>query len=58
MKGEPTQGETIAGLALRCDRPDQFNRFDRGVRGSLDVSKEAVLKEESRLKSLRARKAS
>lgn len=31
MKSEPTQAETIADLVARCDRPGQFDRFDRGV---------------------------
>jgi len=56
MKTEPTQAETIADLALRCERPDQFARFDRGVRASLTVSKESILKEETRQKRLRAKR--
>ena len=51
-----SQAETIAELNARCDGPDQFQRFDRGVRASLSVSKEAVLKEEARQKRLRARR--
>ena len=51
-----SQAETIAELNARCDGPGQFDKFDRGVRASLSVSKEAVLKEETRLKRLRARK--
>jgi hypothetical protein len=51
-----SQAETIAELNARCDGPNQFQNFDRGVRMSLSVSKEAVLKEEARLKRLRARK--
>ena len=43
MNAEPTQAETIAALSLRCDGPDQAEKFDRAVRGSLSVSKEAVL---------------
>jgi len=50
------QAEEIARLSARCDGPNQFDRFDSGVRASLSVSKEAVLKEEARLKLLRARK--
>ncbi len=51
-----SQADTIAELNARCDGPDQFDKFDRGVRASLGVSKEAVVKEEARLKRLRARK--
>jgi hypothetical protein len=51
-----SQAETIAELDTRCAGPNQFENFDRGVRASLSVSKEAVLKEEARLKRLRARK--
>lgn len=50
------QAETIADLATRCERPDQFDRFDRGVRASLSVSKEAVLKAEAQEKRSRARR--
>jgi hypothetical protein len=56
LKNQPTQAETIADLALRCDRPEQFDRFDRGIRASLSVSKEAVLKAETRVKRANARK--
>jgi len=58
MNHEPTQAETIAALALRCDGPDQAEKFDRAVRASLSVSKEAVLKEEARQKKLRAKRRS
>ena len=51
-----TQAKTIADIAARCDGPDQFQNFDRAFRHSLTVSKEAVVKEETRLKKLRARK--
>jgi hypothetical protein len=51
-----TQAETIAELNARCEGPNQFEHFDRGVRASLSVSKEAVMKEEARLKRLRARR--
>lgn len=50
-----SQTETIAELNARCAGPNQFENFDRGVRTSLSVSKEAVLKEEARLKRERAR---
>jgi hypothetical protein len=53
VKHVPTQAETIADLAARCEVPDQF---DRGVRASLSVSKEAVLKAEARDKRSRARR--
>ena len=56
MKTEPTQAETIAAIAARCDGPDQFQNFDRMFRHSLTIPKEAVLKEEARLKRLRAKK--
>jgi hypothetical protein len=56
-KPVPTsQAETLADLNARCDGPSQFENFDRGVRASLSVSKQAVLKEEARLKRLRSRK--
>jgi hypothetical protein len=51
-----SQAETIAELNARCDGPNQFENFDRGVRASLNMSKEAVLMEEAKLKRLRARK--
>jgi hypothetical protein len=51
-----SQAETIAELNARCDGPNQFENFNQGVRASLSVSKDAVLKEEARLKRLRARK--
>ena len=51
-----TQSETLAELNARCEGPNQFEKFDRGVRASLSVSKESVLKEEARLNRLRARK--
>jgi hypothetical protein len=51
-----SQAETIADLNVRCDGPNQFDNFDRGIRASLSVPKEAVLKEEARLKRARARK--
>ena len=56
MKREPTQAETIAALSARCDGPNQFENFDRAFRHSLTLSKDAVVKEESRLKRLRARR--
>lgn len=56
MKHELTQAETVAAISARCDGPNQFQNFDRAFRHSLTVSKEAVLKEETRLKKQRARK--
>ena len=44
-----------SGLALRRDGPNQFNNFDRAMRASLSISKEAVLTEEARVRKLRAR---
>jgi hypothetical protein len=49
------QAETIAAISARCDGPNQFDSFDRAFRHSTTVSKEAVLKEEARLKTSRAR---
>jgi hypothetical protein len=49
-----SQAETIAELNARCDGANQFEKFDRGVRASLSVTKEAVLKEKARQKKLRA----
>jgi hypothetical protein len=51
-----SQAETLAELNARCEGPNQFENFDRGVRASLSVSKEAVMKEEARLKRLRAKR--
>ena len=56
MKNEPTQAETIASIALRCEGPDQFQNFDRMFRHSLTISKEAVVKEEARQKRARAKR--
>ena len=51
-----SRAETIADIAARCDGTNQFANFDRGVRASLSVPKEAILKEEALLKRLRARR--
>jgi len=51
-----SQDETIADLAARCARPDQFENFDRAVRKSLTVPREAILKEDARWKRERARR--
>jgi hypothetical protein len=56
MKNEPTQAETIADIALRCDGANQFENFDRMFRHSLTIPKAAVVKEEARLKRLRAKR--
>jgi hypothetical protein len=48
--------QTIEALAARCEGPNQFENFARGVRASLSVSKEAVLKEEAKRKRARERK--
>jgi hypothetical protein len=56
MKHVPTQAETIADIAARCEGPNQFENFDRAFRHSLTIPKEAVVKEEARLKKERARK--
>jgi len=56
MKSDPTHSETIADLAVRCEGPDEFEKFDRAFRASLTVPKAALLKEESRIKHARAKK--
>jgi hypothetical protein len=50
VKAQPTQTETIAAIAARCEGPDQFHNFDRMFRHSLTFSKEAVVREEARLR--------
>lgn len=37
-------------IAAKCDAPDQFENFDRGVRLFLSVPKSAVLKDEAKAK--------
>jgi hypothetical protein len=39
-----------ADIAAKCDGPDQFENFDRGVRLFLSVPKSAVLKDEAKTK--------
>jgi hypothetical protein len=56
MKNEPTQAETIAAIAARCDGPNQFDNFDRAFRHSLTIPKAALLKKEAKQKKSRARK--
>jgi hypothetical protein len=56
MTDPDAQAKSIADIAARCEGPNQFDNFDRAFRHSLTVSKDAVLKEETRLKKLRARK--
>jgi hypothetical protein len=51
-----SQTETLAELNARCEGPDQFERFDRAFRASLNVSKEALLKKETRQKRDRAKR--
>jgi hypothetical protein len=51
-----SQTETLAELSARCEGPDQFERFDRAFRASLTVSKEALLKKETRQKRDRAKR--
>ena len=55
MKDIELQNKTIADLALRCDGPGQFENFDRTFRHSLTIPKAAVVKEENRLKRVRAK---
>jgi hypothetical protein len=47
------QAETIAA---RCEGPNQFENFDRAFRHSLTIPKEAIVKEEARLKRARAKR--
>ena len=61
MKTDPEtqariQAETIAAISARCDGPNQFENFDRAFRHSLTLSKDAVVKEEARLKRQRGRR--
>jgi hypothetical protein len=56
MMKSKSQAETITDLNTRCDGPNQFENFDRAFRATLNVPKEALLKEEARLKRARARK--
>lgn len=56
MKNLDLSENALKELAQRCDGPDQFENLDRAFRHSLTLSKDAVLKEEARLKRLRARK--
>ncbi len=57
MKHDPeVQSKTIAELSARCEVPDQFQNFDRMFRHSLTIPKASVIKEEARLKRLRARR--
>lgn len=51
-----SQAETLADLNVRCEGPDQFEKFDRAFRHSLTVPKAALLKEESKQKRARAKK--
>jgi hypothetical protein len=60
MKSDPEarariQADTIAAISTRCEGPNQFANFDRGIRASLSVTKEAILKEEARQKRQRAK---
>jgi hypothetical protein len=56
VKHAPTQAETIASIAARCEGPDQFRNFDSAFRHSLTIPKAAVVKEEARQKRLRAKR--
>jgi len=42
-------------IAAKCDAPDQFGNFDRGVRFFLSVPKSAVLKDEAKTKRRKER---
>jgi hypothetical protein len=42
-------------IAAKCDAPDQFENFDRGVRLFLSVPKSAVLKDEAKTKRRKER---
>jgi hypothetical protein len=56
MNAVKSQAETIAELNSRCDGPNQFEKFDRAFRASLTVPKAELLKEEAKIKRVRARK--
>jgi len=56
MKQDVDQSKLIEDLNARYIGPNKFEKFDRGVRASLGVSKQAVLKEETRPKTLQAKK--
>lgn len=42
-------------IAAKCDAPDQFENFDRGVRLFLSVPKSAVMKDEAKTKRRKKR---
>jgi hypothetical protein len=35
--GPELKAKTIADIAARCEHPDHFDRFDRGIRASFTV---------------------
>jgi hypothetical protein len=44
-------------IAAKCDGPNQFDTFDRGVRAFLAVPKSAVLKDEAKQRRKRKKAA-
>ena len=56
MISQEDREKTLKELSQRCEGPNQFQNFDRMFRHSLTIPKEAVVKEEARLKRLRARR--
>ena len=55
MKSEHSSIAIPEDIAVKCDGPDQFERFDRGVRAFLAVPKSAVLKDEAKAKQQKKR---
>jgi hypothetical protein len=57
---KPAESSPIAippDIAAKCDGPNQFNTFDRGVRAFLAVPKSAVLKDEAKQRRKRKKEA-
>lgn len=57
MKSTPRPIAISPEIAAKCDGPDQFENFDRGVRAFLAVPKSAVLKEEAKRRKKREKKS-
>jgi hypothetical protein len=53
---KPQPDGVMMGWMKSAPAPNQFEKFDRAFRASLTVPKAALLKEEARIKRLRARK--
>jgi hypothetical protein len=56
MRIMKSQAETIADLVARCAGPNEFENFDRAVRRSLTVPKEAILKEQAERRQERGKR--